>query len=378
MNGLLSTPYKYDGNFIEGTVTSVDPIRFSCCVRTSKGQILKEVTWLLPTGGTGKNGIHCTPTMGDRVLITTSISYPIIIGSIPRSNLPVSNQSSISGEDILADAGNSTNLKNGYVLNPGKPKDMVPGDVIVTNESGGLFGVLFSGSIIAKASEVAQIFLTRFDDLVRIVGRNFQRFSDASSQVVANIQGRLYEWRGVDKSLSRNLTNLERYNEVYGDVAAGEILRGEPDINTVLPAVDTRVRKYWLKWTDGHTVMSDTTLDTGDMTIIVDKDNSITTNNHYNSLWKTHVNDLGNTGRYSDIEQNQTHINIDFNNRSVADFDNTKIEVNFKPGVSKALFDGTKVVINHNNSIVTIRDDIISLESNGHYCRIDNTGTHLG
>lgn len=354
MASLLSSSYKYDSNFIEGTVTSVDPIRFVCSVKTIKGQFLNNITWLLPTGGTGVTGVHFSPSLGDKVLISTSLSYPLILGCIPRLGLP-STSNSISGNDIPVDAGNSTHMVNGYTANPDKPKDFVPGDFAITTESGGLFAVLSSGGMLLKASQLAQIFLSPFGDLVRIVGRNFIRFSDASSRASINAKGKLYEWFGVDWDLLHNRTNTERYNEAYGHVAAGESLRGEPESLVSVPARDSRIRKYWLKNAGGTDVMIETLFEDGKMTILVDNiGNTLVT--HDNSKWESSVTN----GTNSKITILPGSVVVDHG------------------GVSTATFDASHVNIKHNASTINITDADIKLDSSGHFCYIDSSGVHLG
>ena len=183
MAGILSSPHRYDPNFLEGTVTSIDPIRFVCTVKTIKGQLLNNVTWVLPTGGSGGASMHFSPSLGDKVLVSTSLSYPLILGCIPRIGLP-NNPASTSNTSNTIDTGNSSYMVNGYVGNPEKPKDFTAGDFAITTESGSIFTVLNSGGILAKASQLAQIFLSPFGRLLAVLhgtrssGKHISEFID--------------------------------------------------------------------------------------------------------------------------------------------------------------------------------------------------------
>lgn len=271
MAGLISAAFSADTTLIEGNVVFVDTIRFMCNVQTVTKQTLVDVRWLIPSGGSGEGGTHCAPMIGERVIVSTSLSYPLILGSLPS----ISDQRSYitaTGGTGGTDLGTASTLRNRYVTNPGKPVDFMQGDSATTSPGGGIFSMLSSGAIVAKASSLAQIVLTKFGSLVRVVARNYQRFSDSSAEASMSIRGRLYHWFGQDKSFARNKTGLPRYNEVVGDVSLGEIYfadgLGVSDQET-LPGVDDRVKKTWLKNEGGEVVMTSTLLEDGTIETLV-------------------------------------------------------------------------------------------------------------
>jgi hypothetical protein len=264
---ILNSPHEYDDKFMEATVTSVDPIRFVCTVKTVRGQYFSEVAWLLPSGGSGKSGMHVSPTVGDQVVISTVLTYPVIFGFLPRLGTPRTSLTNVTGQDFPLDAGNGTNMKNGYVTNPDKPSDYAPGDMVITTEGGGILALLVNGTAMLKASPLASIFLSKYDDLVRVVARNWYRFSDVGQQTAANVKGRLYEFMGWDRSLDRSKVDLYELKEVIGDVAAGEVLLGDPNSDVALPVADSRVRKYWLQDTAGHDLMVEVLTEDGKLVI---------------------------------------------------------------------------------------------------------------
>lgn len=351
MTGIFSTPFSADNSIMEAVVMNVDPKRFVCSVRTIKGQTFNGVTWMLPAGSGGASSMHMSPTINDRVVVSTALGYPLIVGALPRIGVPISK--SISGQGEVPDTGNSSEVTNGYVVHPDKPEDFTPGDHVTTTEGGAVIAAMVSGNVLMKSSPLSQILLSKFDDLCRVVGRNYQRFSDASTEVSANIRGRLYRFLGVDTNLKNSQSNNEIYNEVIGDVAAGEYFRGEPDPLSSPPAKDSRIKQEWLN--KGADKVMVETLDTeGNIKIIVNNGGT-TTVDHQNSLWQSKVVN----GVNAVITINPTAITIDFN------------------GVSTAVFDASHVNIKHGSSNVDITDSHVLMQSSGHQCGIDSTGVHF-
>ena len=340
MSQILASTLSTSSNAKEGIVVSVDPIRFSAVVRLNSGATLLEVTWLLPTGGSVTDGFSFCPNVGDKVLVSISTSDPIILGTIPRQGFKDEFNQGIASSDQSVDMGNNTNLRNGTVLNPSKPGDFLQGDRVLGSR-GGIIAVLGSGSVLARASLVSQIFLSKLGGLVRIVGRNFHRFSDASSEVSANVKGRMYHWFGADKSMQRSSTNTERYNEAYGDVIAAEQLKANPSPNLSVSPADNRVRKYWL--TDGvSNVMVETLYEDGKIVL------NVTTPDQAKKSTETIQNDLVEhkveSGSVSRVTITPSNIVVDFNGEATGTFDAAGIR----------------------------------MEAKSHFMRIDDTGVHLG
>jgi hypothetical protein len=125
-------------------------------------------------------------------------------------------------------------------------EDQIPGDRFITSESGSLLGVLAGGSILAKASPGAQIFLSRLDDIVRIVGRNFEVFSDVVKQMDVNDAGRLYRYLEYYPNLKDSLEELPAYREAYGNTAValgGEFQDGILKYQDIITEEITRWRR---------------------------------------------------------------------------------------------------------------------------------------
>lgn len=371
MSGLFSSPHQYDSSFLEATVTNVDPIRFVCTVRTSRGQFFSEVPWLLPTGGSGKSGMHFSPSVGDQVVISTSLSYPIIIGSLPRLGVSSTQLSNMSGTGLGVDAGSSGNIKNGFTTNPNKPDDFAPGDHVITTEGGGIFSMFANGSALIKSSPLAQIFLSKFDDVVRVVARNWERFSDVGQQTAANVKGRLYEFVGWDRDLNRSKNSIYELKDIIGDVAVGELLKGEPNPEVTLPAKDSRVRKYSLEQ-EGGEVMVETLTEDGKIVVVV-HNGGTTTTTHDNSQWQSNVVN----GTYSTITILPGSIFIDHNNVSKVLLNDSMVQVDHG-GVSTGVFDASSVQLAHGGTTMALNSSGIQANFSGHFFNVDSAGVHLG
>jgi hypothetical protein len=250
----------------------------------------------------------------------------LILGFLPRLGLPTTDMTNVTGQPLTVDAGNNSNLKNGYVVNPDKPSDFTPGDQVWTNEGGVVFGLLANGTILAKASALAQILISKYDDLVRVMARNWERFSDVGQQTVVNVKGRMYEYLGWDRSLDRSKVGLYELQDVIGDVVAGETLKGEPNASTALPAADTRVRKYWLTDTAGNVRMVELLYEDGKLDLLV-RDATGTPNTR--EVQQTDKYEVTNTSAagYSRITVDGTKIFLDRNGASTAVVDDNQVQL---------------------------------------------------
>jgi hypothetical protein len=358
---MLSSPHKVNPSFIEATVLHVNSKTFTCSVKTIIGQIYSDVRWLMPTGGYTETGLHVTPNIQDRVLVITSLGYPLIIGCIPKLGAYNGETPSMTDSAPMVEVGSSSTLKGKVSANPSKPSDYLPGDFVYTVRGGGLLAILSSGIAILKASTLAQIIITKFEGLVRIVSRNYQRFSDSSTYVSVNMKGRLYDWFGSDWLMSRNKNNTERYEEVYGDVAAGEVLRGAPAPGISLPSRDTRIRKQALKDASGNVVMVETLYEDGHVIVRVQNTSNSNTSTYTNSSTNEVINGGGNTSTKSSSNSSITESVSGGGGTSTISINTSGISIDYN-GVSTCTLNGSQS----------------SLESNGHFCRVTSAGVSLG
>lgn len=360
MTAMLSSPFKYDASFMEGTVTNVDPIRFTCSVQTLKGQYFDSVMWLLPTGGSGTAGMHFSPSIGDQVVISTSLTYPVILGCLPRAGVARNDINNVSGSGLGVDAGNATNMRNGYTGNPNKPSDFTAGDLVYTTDGGGIFAMLANGSALLKASPLAMMFLSKFDDIVRVVARNWERFSDIGQHTAANVGGRMYEFFGWDRSFAKSSNGQYELQDVIGDVAAGVVLAGEPTSGATLPAVDARVRQYSFRDGSGNTLMVETLDSLGNKVVSVSEGGVPANTSSTNLTLGQFVITSANGGAVATITTTPTSITIDYNS------------------VGTIVLDATSINANYSGAVVNLDSTGIQSTYGGHFVNISSSGVSLG
>lgn len=203
---------------------SVDAQRYCCTVKTINGQRYDNVIWVSPSGGGGRASSSFTPKMGDRVKLSTGLGYPVIDGFLPRIDRDPSTPLSIDTGTSSGDTGKLSPL-TGDSYNSGKAGDMLAGDTILSSEGGGMMGVLRAGTVLLKASVLAQIILSKFDDCVRLVGRNIEFMSEVGVDVYASVKGTVYKYSAYARSVAEARAGIFRYQEMYGDVNTAASLK---------------------------------------------------------------------------------------------------------------------------------------------------------
>lgn len=208
------------------TVTAVDLTRAVCKCISDIGEILTDVRWLIPSGGTDGNSSSHHPVENSKVLVDISSGFPFILGAIPNEGTSDVRRPNIGRQSVdepqLADY---TTIKAGdLVRGPGTPRDQRPGDLINTTDGGAIQGILSSGTVINKASPLSQLICSRYGDLVRVVARNYERFSDVDKEQKVSIRGNVYTrddlFRDPVKSRAE-IPNVVRYT---GNVRAAEAI----------------------------------------------------------------------------------------------------------------------------------------------------------
>lgn len=223
---MFDNPTNIDRSVEEGTVLQVDPVRFLCKVRTPRGQVLQSVQWLSPYGGSTRAGERFTPCLGDRVFVNFGLGYPVITGFFPK--LQIENGSSPlsvdSGQQIL-DSGNYGPGSSVTVGDQNKPRDLIQGDVVFSSIGGAFLGLLRAGTVVLRSSRAAEVLLSKFQRLVRVVSSNWEHFTDLSSDVIRNYKGRVYRYVGYAKDFTEAKTESYRLHEYKGDVTAAESIK---------------------------------------------------------------------------------------------------------------------------------------------------------
>lgn len=240
---MFNTPSTPSASVEEGSVTEIDIHRKVCKVKTLSGQNLTNVSYPLPSGGSTRAGDRITPVLGDRVLVDSSTGSPMISTFMPRLQTNTNSSVFIDTGELLIDTGNFSAAGKNVIGDQGSPKDMVIGDRVITSPGGGMLSLLRAGSILIRSSRMSEIFLNKLTDLVRISSRNFEHFTDVSSDVIRNIKGRIYRHTGYSKKIQDAKVESYTYNQYYGDVVLAEAFKTDYNKSDTLPVANDIVFK---------------------------------------------------------------------------------------------------------------------------------------
>lgn len=281
---------------IQGIVTAVDIRRGVCKVICHDGRLLTNVGWKQAFGGLGRSGLNYSPVPRERVYIQMQGSGDFVITGSARPSVFSRTDSITLGNLGYAESEtfyrrynasmNSTEAESGN----SRPVDQIPGDVTIT-QGGGILGVTNTGSILAKASTLAQIFISKVDDIVRVVTRNYQQFSEASKKVQESVMGRVYQYHAWYHTRESSFQDLPEYEEIIGDVAAGESKKGEYESTSTLPAQDARVYKRHITKDTETRYTEESTVDGETTSVSTDATSNTVTENFDNNRWRVHVTD---------------------------------------------------------------------------------------
>lgn len=223
---MFSTPTPTSPSMDEGIVVQVDVLRKMCRVKTLRGQNLDQVQWTNSSGGSSRAGSRESPSLGDRVVIEYGLGYPLITGYLDRfqsddNTFPLH----IDSGSTLVDTGNYSSAGGAIVGDANKPGDILSGDKILTSEGGGFIGALRAGTVILRSSRLAQVIISKLDDVVKVVSRNWEHYTDVCSDIVKNLRGRVYRYTGYSNSYAEAKNEAYRYHLYYGDVALAEAVK---------------------------------------------------------------------------------------------------------------------------------------------------------
>ena len=360
----------------------VDAIREVCRVVTMKGQKLDSVYWLRPYGGNERQGDFYTPRVGDRAVIEYGLGYPVIVGYLPRPQ--TGDQSfplDLDSGQRLVDTGTYASSMGFLTSNASKPKDSLLGDRLITSQGGGLMGVLRAGSTILRSSKAAEIFTSRLKDLVRIVSRNFEHFTDLSTNVYKNIRGRVYRYYGLSRTYGKTKDGVFNYRQYHGDVELAEAIK---DDYVTLP--DTLPDYIPMGEDDGGPIIFKEQVADDDGTELMHRTVSIL------GQEDTRVtNGLG----FSHSLLTSKQLYLSFNDQNEIILTDPKIEVIQRMGHTITLTDGAIVVDHASGGMATLNGSTVELTYpggasvkldgsgvystyNGHFCNVTGSGVQLG
>ena len=215
--------------FVEARVITVDLKRNVCKCITKDGQMLNNVRWGHDLGTYKEIGSSTHPLPKETVAIALVSGEPVIfmsLGLLKRSDDTL--RATINGQRSTSEFYNKFN--NSFVKDPlrrngAMPDDVVPGDKVFANDAGSLFGLLRGGTFVAKASALAQVIVSRMDDLLRLVSRNYEMFSDAMTHYSVNHRGKLYTYLSFFRTTASSRAEIPDYYEVFGNVEVGDEIK---------------------------------------------------------------------------------------------------------------------------------------------------------
>lgn len=359
MSSLFAQTNAVSGDTLEGTVLSVDAIRYVCTVKSAKGQRYTGVMWLQQSGGYGRDTVAWTPKLGDRVQLSTGLGYPVITGFIPRIDRNPTTPTDIDGGSQIADPGNLSNL-SGSSLNSGKPGDFIAGDKIIGSDGGGLIGVLRAGTVLLKSGKLSQIILSKIDDGIKIIARSLDIHTEAGSDVYASIKGRVYRWVGLARTPSEARQGLFRYQEFYGDTATAEALKDNYELGGVgsLPASGGALKKVLVVDASGVPLRVEETDLLGNVSTTTRSADGVATNvvGYTNGNWELTTTN----GTYCKIQVTKDQIFLTYNNDA------------------QATFNATGVLVHKGGCDLKVLQDSITMTNGAHFVNILPGGVQLG
>jgi hypothetical protein len=350
---LFSNPIRTDLTVEEGTVIQVDGNRSICKVKTLRGQVLHEVLWLLPSGGSTRGSDRISPAMGDRVMLNYGLGYPVIVGFLPRIQTEENTDPiSLSSDSVVVDTG---------VYGPAfatsgdqnKSKDSLPGDRVISTVGGSLLALLRGGALILRASKGAEIFMSNFTGFVRILSRNWAHFSDVGSDVIRNFKGKVYRYTGYSKSFTNNKNEDYKLHFYYGDVKAAETVKTNYDTYSGTPTTDSILYKEQVSGTSPAEYMRRTINDTGEQEIVINNG--------------THITRITSTAE---------SVVITWNDQNVVTLNETNFHVVHKDGADLVM-NSTGITGTMGGGQVIVTNSQSKLSNNGHQILITSSGVAI-
>lgn len=298
--------------------------------------------------------------MGDRVKLSTGLGYPVIEGFLPRIDRDPTSPLSIDTGSSPGDTGRLTPLE-GTSFNSGKAGDQLAGDHIISSEGGGFMAVLRGGTVMLKSSALAQIIVSKLDDVVRIVGRNTEILTELGVEVFASIKGTAYKYVAYAASPSEARSGLFRYQEFYGDTQTAESLKDHYELGSAGGSVSPGgpIKKILVVDAAGMPLRIETTDALGNVSTTTKTADGVSSSvvNYANGQW-----DLTTTnGTYCNIKVTNAEISMTYNG-------DASVTINDLGVISKKGDTTSKVLV----------DSILMDTPSGHFVHILPSGVQMG
>lgn len=259
--------------FFEAYVAGVDLKRSACKVRTDGGQTISGVRWLKGAGGANSYGDNSGPAEQDRVMIMKLPgNQHWILGYVPvltNDNMKAVGPALGKQGDTPEELANFSMAQSDSVSgDQSMPADQRVGDWSRTSHGGGMIALMRAGTVIAKASPTSLFMLSPFDDVGRLVTRNWEHYTDVDSVRKISSGGAVSMVHETFPTSARARSELPSMREVRGGAdavgdAGGIARRVTFDDGGTMTSQQTEYangRKHEIVQTGGSTVESDTTI----------------------------------------------------------------------------------------------------------------------
>lgn len=384
---MFSNPVQPSASVDEGTVVQVDAARYLCKVKTFSGQILHSVQWLLPVGGSNRGSDRFSPAMGDRVMLNFQLGYPVIIGFLPRYQDAAGSFPMEIFSDEELDTGSYSPASN---IRPdqNRPLDMISGDRIISSTGGGLLGILRSGMVILRSTRAAEIALSNFQGLVRIISRNWEHFTDVSSDVVRNFKGKVYRFIGYTNNFTQSKAEQYKLNFYYGDVTTAEAVKTGYHTSSANPLTGTLIYKEQVKdnvTTTPRELMRRTLNEAGEEEIYITNGThhtritstaeqiQITWNNqNIVTINEAHIHAVHKDG--ADYIMDSAGIRATFSSGTI-NMEATKVTTSF--GSSSAVLTNSDITVTNGNGTAFVSNSQTRISNSGHQVLVNSGGVAI-
>lgn len=367
---MFKNPVRPLSHVDEGTVLQVDPVRLVCKVKTISGQNLDGVQWEQPIGGSSRGGDRVTPTLGDRVKLDYGLGYPVITGCLPRiQNADGTFPLSIDTGSNLVDSGNYSSDGFTAMGDQNKPKDLLVGDRVIASVGGGMIAILRAGSLLLRSSRLSEIFISKWDDMVRIVSRNWEHFTDVSTDIVKNLRGRIYRYTGYTNSFTNSKIENYQYHLYYGDTALAEAAKGNYQGGASASANSIIFKE---QITDGSGPLMHRTVDlTGNEEVWIKAGGTF-----------TRITSTGGQLSLSFMDKhtitvNEQMIQANFEGNQIITVDANQIQLVHQNGATTVM-DSSGIQSTFDGGTFTMNSGLVEMRNAGHFVTVDQGGVHLG